>query len=502
MKRLNNLLNYFRWCFTIFIQLAVIHVINSVQTDSEACNSCCTPGVPGIPGNHGNPGVSGPQGLKREKGVKGEQGIDGEHGMKGDNGRNGSDGIPGKLGPKGPQGLIGLPGANGVKGKKGAQASQKKSAFTAAFVSSPGRATGPLKFDTIITNVGNHYNRGTGKFVCAIPGVYVFQVTSMKSSGGGQIATRIMKNGSPQVSTWVTADGHNSASTMVVLDLISGDQVWTEPHPGSVFNYYHSNSNKYCSFSGFLLFNMFFITHVIQFAAILIISSVATCTDSEACNNCCTAGVPGIHGQPGNPGIPGSQGLRGIRGEQGMKGETGLKGEQGIKGDNGIDGIPGNTGLIGARGPMGPPGATGIRGEKGEQASQKKSAFTAVFRSNPGRYDTSPMKYDTIITNVGNHYNLETGKFVCVIPGVYVFQVTSMKDIGSGKIVTRIKKNGTNQVAMEMDASGFNSASTMVVLDLISGDEVWTEPHSTTYNYYHSNTNGYCSFSGFLLYAA
>ncbi|XP_071943985.1 complement C1q-like protein 2 [Antedon mediterranea] len=245
----------FNMFFTIFIQLVVIQIINSATTDSEACNNCCTDGVPGIPGLHGYPGIEGPQGLP---GLKGEQGKKGEQGVKGDIGEKGSDGIPGNLGPKGPQGSIGLPGANGLKGEKGEQGSQKKSAFTAAFISSPGRPSGPLKYDTVITNVGNHYNRGTGKFVCAISGVYVFQASSMKYSGTGQIATRIVKNGSTQVSLWVTASpGYNSASTMVVLDLVSGDEVWTEPHPpvsNSKYNYYHSNSQKYCSFSGFLLY--------------------------------------------------------------------------------------------------------------------------------------------------------------------------------------------------------------------------------------------------------
>ncbi|XP_071943994.1 complement C1q tumor necrosis factor-related protein 2-like [Antedon mediterranea] len=219
---------------TIVIQISIIYVIKSAaQINSEACNSCCTVVVPGIPGNHGNPGVSGPQGMNGEKG------------------RNGLDGIPGKLGP---QGLIGLPGTNGVKGEKGEQSSQKKSAFSVFFTSNPGRHdTSPMKYDTIITDVGNHYNKETGKFVCTIPGVYVFQVTSMKSSGSGKLKTRIMKNGNVQMSAQMDADGYNSASTMVVLDLVSGDEVWTQPGSPS-YNYYHSSSLRYCSFSGFLLY--------------------------------------------------------------------------------------------------------------------------------------------------------------------------------------------------------------------------------------------------------
>ncbi|XP_071945254.1 complement C1q tumor necrosis factor-related protein 2-like isoform X2 [Antedon mediterranea] len=244
----------FNMMLTIVIQISIIYVIKSAaQTNSEACNSCCTAGVPGIPGNHGNPGAIGPQGMNGIQGMKGEQGLNGEQGMKGDNGSNGLDGIPGKLGPTGPQGLIGLPGANGVKGEKGEQASQQKSAFSVVFTSNPGRHdTSPMKYNTIISNVGNPYNKETGKFVCTIPGVYVFQVTSMKSTGG-KILTAIKKNGNIQMTTRMDAAGYNSASTMVVLDLVSGDEVWTEPY-NSGTNYYQSDSNRYCSFSGFLLY--------------------------------------------------------------------------------------------------------------------------------------------------------------------------------------------------------------------------------------------------------
>ncbi|XP_071944211.1 complement C1q tumor necrosis factor-related protein 2-like [Antedon mediterranea] len=181
-----------------------------------------------------------------------------------------------------------------------------------------------------------------------------------------------------------------------------------------------------------------------------------------------------------------------------------MKGEQGMKGDNGsngLDGTPGKLGPTGPQGIVGLPGTNGVKGEKGEQSIQQKSSFSVVFTSSPGRHDTSPMKYDTIITDVGNHYNKETGKFVCTIPGIYVFQVTSTAS-RSGQIITRIMKNGNNQMSAQMSASGYNSVSTMVVLDLVSGDQVWTQPHSSNYNYYYSDGARFCSFSGFLLYAA
>ncbi|XP_033113136.1 complement C1q tumor necrosis factor-related protein 7-like [Anneissia japonica] len=181
-----------------------------------------------------------------------------------------------------------------------------------------------------------------------------------------------------------------------------------------------------------------------------------------------------------------------------MKGDVGEKGE---KGSDGRDGLPGKIG------PIGLPGATGEKGgkgEKGEQAttiSQPKSAFSVGYNVDPGRHPVSPMKYPLVITNFGNHYNKETGKFVCQHPGIYVFQFTSGSS-SSDNIATSIKKNGQFIVSSLETGSGYNSGSNMVVLDLVANDEVWTEPTSADYNYYFSNVYIYCSFSGFLLYAS
>ncbi|XP_033103416.1 complement C1q tumor necrosis factor-related protein 7-like [Anneissia japonica] len=232
----------------------------------------------------------------------------------------------------------------------------------------------------------------------------------------------------------------------------------------------------------------------IQLSIICIIQAAAQ-GDTQVCSGCCTApaGIPGIPGSHGNPGGPGPIG---------MKGHVGEKGEKGNQGSDGRDGLPGKIG------PIGLPGATGEKGgkgEKGEQAttnSQPKSAFSVGYNVNPGRHPVSPMKYPLVITNFGNNYNKETGKFVCRHPGIYVFQFTSGSDSSNTNMITSIKKNGQHIVSAYEFGSGHKSASNMVVLDLVANDEVWTEPFGTSYNYYFSNSNIYCSFSGFLLYAS
>ncbi|XP_033103409.1 collagen alpha-1(X) chain-like [Anneissia japonica] len=232
----------------------------------------------------------------------------------------------------------------------------------------------------------------------------------------------------------------------------------------------------------------------IQLSIICIIQAAAQ-GDTQVCSGCCTApaGIPGIPGSHGNPG-----GL----GPIGMKGDVGVKGEKGNQGSDGRDGLPGKIG------PIGLPGATGEKGgkgEKGEQVaptnSQPKSAFSVGYNVNPGRHPVSPMKYPLIITNVGNHYNKETGKFVCQHPGIYVFQFTS-GSTSSNNMVTSIMKNGQRILSAFVTGSGYKSASNMVVLDLVANDEVWTEPLNTSLNYYYSENHIFCSFSGFLLYAS
>ncbi|XP_033103400.1 otolin-1-like [Anneissia japonica] len=232
----------------IAIQLSIICIIQaSAQQDSKSCGGCCTApaGIPGIPGSHGAPGVPGPVGMKGDMGWKGD---------KGNAGSDGRDGPPGVQGPIGRPGVPGVKGERGEKGEQGLTNSQPRSAFSVGFSANPGRLTvGPMKYSNIITNVGSNYNQGTGKFVCAHPGTYVFQFTS-GSASTGNIATRIMKNGQRILSAYESGSSYKSATNMVVLELAAYDEVWTQPLSTS-YNYYYSNGNIYCSFSGFLLYS-------------------------------------------------------------------------------------------------------------------------------------------------------------------------------------------------------------------------------------------------------
>ncbi|XP_033108604.1 complement C1q and tumor necrosis factor-related protein 9-like [Anneissia japonica] len=248
----------------------------------------------------------------------------------------------------------------------------------------------------------------------------------------------------------------------------------------------------------------------IQLTIICIVQSIAQ-LDTKDCSGCCNSaagipGIPGNHGAPGPIGMKGDAGVKGEKGSQGLDGRQGVPGPKGLKGDVGLKGNNGKQGVPGKMGPTGLPGTgeKGERGEKGEQATtnnQPKSAFSVTFDTNPGRLPLSPIKYPTIITNLGSHYNKETGKFVCQHPGIYVFQFTSLSTSGK-TISTKIVKNGQLIVSAFRGGPNTQSIGNMVVLNLLAEDEVWTEPLTTSENHYNSNQYRFCSFSGFLLYAS
>lgn len=101
---------------------------------------------------------------------------------------NGREGVIGKAGPRGLKGLRGTPGGLGKRGPKGELGdvgqqgapggcncgSAARSAFSVAVTKSYPKERLPIRFNRIMLNEGNHYNASSGKFVCAVPGVYYF----------------------------------------------------------------------------------------------------------------------------------------------------------------------------------------------------------------------------------------------------------------------------------------------------------------------------------------
>ncbi|OWF48700.1 complement C1q-like protein 4 [Mizuhopecten yessoensis] len=111
-----------------------------------------------------------------------------------------------------------------------------------------------LPYDTVITNVGNGYNKYTGAFTCSVPGVYFFTWDIYVGGGVGyHVDTELQRNGQAVAfakagtTTYLAMTGSSSA----ILQLVAGDTVWVkvseETNDQTVL---YNNKTK---FSGFLI---------------------------------------------------------------------------------------------------------------------------------------------------------------------------------------------------------------------------------------------------------
>nr|QBA18401.1 type 2 C1q domain-containing protein 12 [Littorina littorea] len=114
-------------------------------------------------------------------------------------------------------------------------------------------ATGAtLKFNRVLTNAGNDYNRYTGIFTAPVSGLYSFHLHYMggKNNGGTELAIR---KGTTILATAYAAgnnkDAQDQGSCTAVAQLVRGDQI-------SVKFYYGISEvwgSPLTSFSGFLV---------------------------------------------------------------------------------------------------------------------------------------------------------------------------------------------------------------------------------------------------------
>ncbi|XP_029021248.1 complement C1q tumor necrosis factor-related protein 2 [Betta splendens] len=225
------------------------------------------PGSPGTMGPMGPPGKDGPDGKDGEKGEKGERGEPGRTGNQGKPGVKGRDGVIGKAGPRGLKGLRGTPGGAGMRGQKGdtGDAGQQgapggcncggaaRSAFSVAVTKSYPKERMPIRFSRILLNEGSHYNVSSGKFICAVPGVYYF--TYDITLANKHLAIGLVHNGQYKIKTFDANTGnHDVASGSTVLHLQKSDQVWLQifysEQNGLFFDPFWTDS----TFTGFLIY--------------------------------------------------------------------------------------------------------------------------------------------------------------------------------------------------------------------------------------------------------
>uniref|UniRef100_A0A8C3XXE1 Complement C1q like 2 n=1 Tax=Catharus ustulatus TaxID=91951 RepID=A0A8C3XXE1_CATUS len=184
---------------------------------------------------------------------------------------------------------------------------------------------------------------------------------------------------------------------------------------------------------------------------------------------------PFVQGPKGEPGRPGKPGPRGPPGEPGPPGPRGPPGE---RGDAGKPGLPGLA-LAGAGGG----GSGGGAAAGGEAAGGLSAAFSGPriafyvgLKSPHEGYEV--LKFDDVVTNLGNHYDPASGKFTCQVRGIYFFTYHILMRGGDGTSMwADLCKNGqvrASAIAQDADQN-YDYASNSVVLHLDSGDEVYVK---------------------------
>lgn len=170
---------------------------------------------------------------------------------------------------------------------------------------------------------------------------------------------------------------------------------------------------------------------------------------------------------------------------------VGAPGEAGEAGEKGADGAPG---------PRGVPGSPGLKGERGESALAYHSAFSVGLTSSVHATNV-PVRFNKFFYNEQRHYNDLSGKFRCVLSGVYFFtyhMTVYPKDVR----VSLYKNDKTVMFTYDQYHEGdLDQASGAVILRLKAGDEVWLQVYGedNVAGLYADNNND-STFSGFLLY--
>ena len=120
----------------------------------------------------------------------------------------------------------------------------------------------------------------------------------------------------------------------------------------------------------------------------------------------------------------------------GRKTKSGFRGAPGIPGPQGSKGPPGERGKPGPQGPPGP----GSGGYVPSLYSPKIAFYAGLRKQHEG---SEVLKFDDVVTNVGNYYEPTTGKFTCPLPGIYYFTYHVLMRGGDGTSMwADLKKNG------------------------------------------------------------
>lgn len=162
--------------------------------------------------------------------------------------------------------------------------------------------------------------------------------------------------------------------------------------------------------------------------------------------------------------------------------------------------FPGPKGDRGYPGMRGERGMRGFKGAKGTSIVQRRSAFSVGISPRKSFPPSGfPVRFDKVFYNEDNHFNITTNSFTCIYAGVYVFSFHIT--VRNQPLRATLVVNGSRKVRIRDSLYGqdIDQASTLVVLLLNEGDQVWVET-LRDWNGVYASSEDDSIFSGFLLY--
>ncbi|XP_063072791.1 caprin-2 isoform X2 [Engraulis encrasicolus] len=133
-------------------------------------------------------------------------------------------------------------------------------------------------------------------------------------------------------------------------------------------------------------------------------------------------------------------------------------------------------------------------------SQQIRVAFSAArtFNFAPGTLD-QPIAFDLLHSNVGEMFDMPSGRFTCPVSGTYVFIFHILKLAVNVPLYINLMRNEEVVVSGYANdgAPDHETASNHVVQQLYHGDQVWLRLHRGAI---YGSSWKYSTFSGFLLY--
>ncbi|XP_055859734.1 complement C1q-like protein 4 isoform X1 [Biomphalaria glabrata] len=167
-----------------------------------------------------------------------------------------------------------------------------------------------------------------------------------------------------------------------------------------------------------------------------------------------------------------------------------------IKGPRGPAGKPGSPGLPGKPGPAGMPGDSAGR----DNDDSIRVAFYSGLTKNIGPFSkNTDLLLDRVVTNVGDAFNSETGRFTAPFNGTYAFAVTISAQ-GRSRAAVELVHNGKLVVTIWAESVPlWSTASNNAILTLEAGDQVWLvllSRASSVHGYMYTTFSGHCLYRG------